>query len=542
MHAVTDAQLEAMIASIKDDVTTRTPPLSKLAKLAVARSVKTRAEQSKIAGRGAVARGFSDRAAQVNSEISSRTPKLTARARRMGFVDAPATRDTAVAGSEAGASFSAAEPARPFGSSRRLFKANAQKARTGAAAAQKDEPGDALDVFGGPQETPAGPNASGLEGAAAVNWSIQSVGEGLAGRITPALRAAAQSRNTPFAIAAFAGASALALVAALSVIGGMRVLPVDTSSGPAPESAPRSGDLLLSETELAEHGLAERADQAATAVGLAAMIDGYPGQLADLRLHRGASPEARELTAEVWFASEAGSCAQRTATFQVDPTALGVGAVTVRDLQPPRSVDCPNLVAQATPYAPDQVEIEVASGPLNDPFITGDVPSLPAGASVARPTGGFLDADTLGALLSARPVKCVDPARPGFGDGPRLPGGCAERTEYDLSLERFTTTAPMDGGLRLEISGGLSVDGDQICHLTRGLAALVIGDGMSDDAALRYERAVEARYARVPGGRICHRYRSIGGDNSVFAAETFVLGLPSTDRRDARAFEMRPRG
>ena len=121
------------------------------------------------------------------------------------------------------------------------------------------------------------------------------------------------------------------------------------------------------------------------------------------------------------------------------------------------------------------------------------------------------------------------------------PNRCVETVDYDAFSYLFTSLTPLTGGAAIEIAGSYTIQGGAVCHQTRGLAALVVGDGVSDDIAYMHERIAEADYAAIPGGAICYRFADLGGGpgRRRFVADAFIGGEAAPSRTDPRPFEMR---
>ena len=171
--------------------------------------------------------------------------------------------------------------------------------------------------------------------------------------------------------------------------------------------------------------------------------------------------------------------------------------------------------------------------------------------------GYYLDGEALRALLSARPVKCVveAPASPARSAGApidmealRLAGsvaaGCVETIVYKANASTLLRSAPAPEGGRIEINAAFSIEGDALCHHTRGLSALVIGGEMPTERARSLETLLNASYANLGGAPICHRLQRLGEapDGPLFRADAFVDGRRIAERTDPRPFIMKPRG
>ena len=191
-------------------------------------------------------------------------------------------------------------------------------------------------------------------------------------------------------------------------------------------------------------------------------------------------------------------------------------------------------------------------------FADIETASLPMKA-VSVSEGEYLGAAAIRALLAQRPVKCVveGPASGGVGvstgsgvdlDALKVAGGvadhCVETTLYKPHASLMMREAPAPGGGRLEINAAFKIEGDAICHQTRGLSALVIGADASPDRARSLESLMKASYADLKGAPICHRLQSLGDspEGPLFRADAFVAGERLAERSDPRPFIMRRHG
>lgn len=203
------------------------------------------------------------------------------------------------------------------------------------------------------------------------------------------------------------------------------------------------------------------------------------------------------------------------------------------------------LSLDAPPAAP--VEDAVALGAISTATI------VPAEPSPERPDA--LNGETLRRLLAERPVKCVIafPASADHSDLDALRQAahlaaigaeeCVEATEYDLEDAMLRRVAAAPAGDAIEINAAFSIAGDQLCHHTEGLSALVVGERMTERAR-SLEALLEASYAALGGAPICQRWSALAptGDGVVYRAEAYVNGVLSEERSDPRPFILKKRG
>lgn len=153
----------------------------------------------------------------------------------------------------------------------------------------------------------------------------------------------------------------------------------------------------------------------------------------------------------------------------------------------------------------------------------------------------YLRGDELRALLAERPIKCVvEDAATAAGASKDV---CAETVAYEVAQALMVREAPAPEGGRIEINAAFSIEGDALCHQTRGLSALVIGGEMPADRARSLEQLLSASYAGLNGSPICHRLQALGeaAEGPVFRAHAFVNGKRVAERTDPRPFLMRRR-
>lgn len=164
----------------------------------------------------------------------------------------------------------------------------------------------------------------------------------------------------------------------------------------------------------------------------------------------------------------------------------------------------------------------------------------------------YLNRDEMLTLLHQTPIKCVLPSPDGRPAGAKvldavLAAGravCSERTDYRPQTSLFTRNHRIVGDTVMEINAPFSVEGDALCHHVRGLSALVIGGDVPLKEAVARERLIKTKYAAIPGGRICYRFREAfrSGGLVAYEADAFINGLRDARRSDPRPFLMRPRG
>lgn len=220
-----------------------------------------------------------------------------------------------------------------------------------------------------------------------------------------------------------------------------------------------------------------------------------------------------------------------------------VSVVAERDDEAVASADLASSGAGAHRHA--GLDDDVARGE----FATASIDE----AAARRSRYGYLGAAELAELLRDRPVKCVldAPISGGVGAGAAVDAdalrlaasvahGCVETIAYEPASSLLVREASAPGGGRIEINAAFSIEGDAICHQTRGMSALVLGDDMPEEGARSLENLLNASYADLRGSPICHRLQSLGDapGGPLFRADAYVDGARVVERTDPRPFVM----